>query len=376
MDLILVDSTIMLFAMIGAIFIIVNLVALILKKLICPWQAVRTMRRYGIIPKKKSLIPAIAQLDELVLNVSGTLTRGFPIISDIVPVGIAPSRLLSIAAAAEAGIHHPIAEAIADKAKEKDLVIEEAATNNFVPGKGVEALINHQAIRIGTAKFLEEHDIKVEAELFTKADQLASKGKIIAFISIGNFCRGFMAFIDPLMSTAPGAVIALKEREINPVVITSMVGSTARNKAKQADISQVKAEMDSMEKAREILVMKTKGTVVGITAANKSADSMIQTADISFALGNSTESAREMADIIIAEKDFGLVATAKDIAQYTKGKQRVCAIMTIAFNVLLISSVVFLLQLTSIPYFAPILPILVGALSLLGMIWNQISYSY
>lgn len=376
MELIFADSLAMLFVIIGAIFAITNLLAWLLYKLILPWQAVRTMRKYGIIPKQKKLLSIIAQLDELILNVSGTVTRGIPIISDIIPVGIAPLKLLAIAASAEKGVHHPLAEAIVDRAKEKELPLEESAAINFVPGKGVEALINHQAIRLGTAKFLEEHDIKVEAELFTKADQLASKGKIVVFISIGNFCRGFITFIDPVRETAPGAVIALKEREITPIILTSMVGSTARNKARQAEITQVKAEMDVMKKVREILVMKTKGTIVGVTVANKQSDSLVQMSDISFALGNATESARKMAQVIIAEKDFGLIATAKDIAQYTRSKQRNSFIIAVAFNLLLAGAAVFLLQLERLPYFAPILPILIGLLFLVGLLWNQLTFDY
>lgn len=372
----LLENRLMLYGLIAAIFIVVNLSALLLIKFILPWQGMRVMRKFKIYPKSKKVLPLLKLMGQVIVSLSGSVTKGVPTVTDIIPTGTTPSKLMAIAASAEAGVHHPLAEAVLEWADDKQLPLMEAATTNAVPGKGVEALINHQAIRVGTAAFLKEHDVKVPAEIFTKADQIASKGNIVSFVSIDQYCRGFIVFTDHLRPTVPGAVRSLLEYGVTTSIFTSAVGPTARNLAKQAGIPTVRAEIDAMEKAKEFLVLKTTDSLVGAIATTNNSAVLAQTADISFALSVTEEQLKEDCDVYIDSVDFGNILSAIDIARYTSGKRKTGLILVVLFNLILGAITSYLVAEATLPFFAPVLPVVTGVLALIGLIANQVTYNY
>ncbi|WP_027405765.1 HAD family hydrolase [Anaerovibrio sp. RM50] len=364
------------YGLIAGIFLLVNAVAYLLLKYILPWQAMRTLKKFNIHARSRKLLPVLNLTGQLVMGLSGAVTKGVPMIYDIIPAGIAPSKLMTFAAAAEAGIKHPLAEAIAEWADEKRLELPEASASNMVPGKGVEALINHQEVRVGTAAFLQDHDVKISAEILTRADQLAGKGNVVSFVSISGYCRGFIVFSDALRPTVPGAVQTLRDYGISTLIMTSAAGSTARNIARQAGINNVSAELDTMEKAKKITIMKTSDSLIGAVATTSNTQVLAQSADISFALSITDESIKDQCDVYVDSVDFGNIMSAVDIAQYTYGKRKTGIIVTVLFNLVLGAVTSYIVAEASLPFFAPVLPILAGVLFLIGIIANQFTYNY
>ncbi|ORU01472.1 Copper, lead, cadmium, zinc and mercury transporting ATPase [Anaerovibrio sp. JC8] len=372
----LLENRLIFYGMIVGIFILINFVAYILLKFILPWQAMRTLRRFNIHARSRKLLPLLHLTGQLVMGLSGAVTKGVPVIYDIIPAGIAPSKLMTFAASAEAGVKHPLAEAVAEWADEKRLELSEASASNIVPGKGVEALINHQEVRVGTAAFLQDHDVKIPAEILTKADQMAGKGNVVSFVSIGGFCRGFIVFSDALRPTVPGAVQTLREYGISTSIMTSAAGSTARNIARQAGISNVQAELDTMEKAKKITIMKNTDSLIGAVATTRNTHVLAQSADISFALSVTDESIKEQCDIYVDSVDFGNIMSAVDIAKYTYSKRKTGIIVTVLFNLVLGAITSYIVAEPALPFFAPVLPILAGVLFLIGILANQFTYNY
>ncbi|HAF31885.1 MAG TPA: hypothetical protein DCG76_02835 [Anaerovibrio sp.] len=370
------ENRIVFYGMIAGIFIIVNGLAYLLLKFILPWQAMRTLKKFKINAKNRKLLPLLNLTGQLVMGLSGAVTKGVPMVYDIIPAGIAPSKMMTFAASAEAGVQHPLADAIAEWADEKHLELSEASASNVVPGKGVEALINHQEVRVGTAAFLQDHDVKIPAEILTRADQLAGKGNVVSFVSIGGFCRGFIVFSDALRPTVPGAVQTLRDYGISTVIITSAAGSTARNIARQAGINNVNAEMDTMEKAKKITIMKTSDSLIGAVATTSNTQVLAQAADISFALSITDQALKEQCDVYVDSVDFGNIMSAVDIAKYTYSKRKTGIIVTVLFNLVLGAITSYIVAESALPFFAPVLPILAGVLFLIGIIANQFTYSY
>ncbi|MCR5176986.1 MAG: HAD family hydrolase [Anaerovibrio sp.] len=366
----------MLYGLIAAIFIIVNLSGLLLIKFVLPWQGMRTMRKFRVHPKSRHILPLLRLMGQLVVSISGSVTKGIPIVTDIVPAGIAPSKLMTFAASAEDGIRHPLAEAIMEWADEKKLSLFKSAAINSIPGEGVEALINHQEIRVGTAAFLQNHDVKIPAEILTRADQLAGKGNIISFVSMGSVCRGFIVFTDQIRPTVQGAVNTLEEYGISTTIMTSTAGSTARNIGRQTNIPIIKADLSPMEKAKEFIVLKTSDSLVGAIATTKNSNVLAQCADISFSLSVSEDAIKEKSDVHIDSVDFGNVLLAVDIARYTHGKRNKGLIIMVLFNLILGAITSYLVSLEAMPFFAPILPILIGALAIIATLANQITFKY
>jgi len=370
------ENRLVLYGMIAGIFIIVNLLAYLLLKLILPWQAMRTLKKYKLHVKNRHKLPLLNLTGQLVMGLSGAVTKGVPFVYDIIPAGIAPSKLMTFAASAEAGIDHPLAGAIAEWAEEKQLEPWAASANNAVPGKGVEALINHQEVRVGTASFLQEHGVKIPAEILTRADQLAGKGNVVAFVSISGFCRGFIVFGDYLRPTVPGAVKLLKDYGISTTIITSAAGSTARNLGRQAGISNIYSELNAMEKAKKITIMKTTASLIGAVATTYNSHVLAQSADISFALSISDEAIKEQCDVYVDSVDFGNIMSGVDIARYTYSKRKTGILVTVLFNLVLGAITSYIVAETALPFFAPVMPVMAGVLFLLGLLANQVTYNY
>ena len=229
------DDPAKLYLIAAAVLLFFNCLCAFLLKILLPWQTKRLLKQWKIELRSLRKLPALRQLKELALNLSGTISYGVPVVTDIYPNGISSAKLLALAAAIEQNISHPIAEAIADEARVRGLVLPEISASNAVPGKGAEALMNRQTLSLGTAAFLREQNIDIEAELFTKADQLAYKGQIIVFVAIGKFCRGFITLQDKPKRSVPGDISFLKEMGINTTVLTGANRTTAKSYSKTAD---------------------------------------------------------------------------------------------------------------------------------------------
>ena len=310
------------------------------------------------------------------VNLSGTISYGAPAVTDIFPNGISSGRLLALAAAIEKGIDHPIAEAIVDEASVRGLALPEISAASPVPGKGVEALMNRQTLSLGSAKFLQEQNIDIPAELFTRADQLAYKGQIIVFVAIGKFCRGFITLHDKIKRSVPGDISFLREMGITTTLLTGANRSTAKSYGKPSTIDQIRSELDAMGKAKELLLMQTSGRVIGAAGRTMKFEGPIRSSQLSFALEYAEESVKSMADVLIHTNSLGTIATAKGICRVVMGKKKTGRLIAIACNLLLVLSVVFLLNLASLPAYGSLLPIIIGIFAAAILLLNQIPLQY
>ena len=217
------DNPVRLYLITAVVILLFNCLWAFLDRLLLPWQAKKLLKKWKIGIKDTGKLPLLAQLKDLVVNLSGTISYGAPAVTDIFPNGISSGRLLALAAAIEKGIDHPIAEAIVDEASVRGLALPEISAASPVPGKGVEALMNRQTLSLGSAKFLQEQNIDIPAELFTRADQLAYKGQIIVFVAIGKFCRGFITLHDKIKRSVPGDISFLREMGITTTGLDNLI---------------------------------------------------------------------------------------------------------------------------------------------------------
>ena len=370
------DNPVRLYLIAAVVMLLFNCLWAFLDRILLPWQAKRLLKKWKITLRHTGKLPLLAQLKELAVNLSGTISYGAPAVTDIFPNGISSSRLLALAAAIEKGIDHPIAEAIVEEASVRGLALPDVSASNAVPGKGAEALMNRQALSLGSAKFLQEQNIEIPAELFTKADQLAYKGQIIVFVAIGKFCRGFITLHDKIKRSVPGDISFLREMGITTTLLTGANRSTAKSYGKPASIHQIRSELDSMGKAKELLLMQTGGHVIGAAGRTMKFDGPIKSSQLSFALEYADEAVKNLADVLIHTNSLGTIATAKGICRVVMGKKKTGRIIAIACNLLVVLSVVFLLNLASLPAYGSLLPIIIGLFSAALLLLNQIPLQY
>ena len=365
-----------LYMIVLAVLLIYNILSLGLLKIIFPWQVRRLLKKWKIVLKTKKKLPLLSQIQELVVNLSGTISYGVPQLSDIYPNGISSMRLLALAAAIEKGIQHPIAEAIVEAATAKGLELPEIAKSNPVSGRGAEALMNRQTLSIGSADFMEEQGVDVPAEIYTKADQLAYKGQIIAFVAIGRFCRGFITLQDRLKRSVPGDISFLQETGIKVTIMSGGNRSTGKSYLKASGADVVRSQLNSLEKAKEMLLKQTTGQVIAAAGRTMKFEGALRSCDISFALEYAQQAVKDMADVLIHTNSLGTIATAKNIAVMAQRRQKTGWTIMLLVNAFLLLSLFFLCRLDTLPDYGGFLPIGIGIIGLLALLANQIPLRY
>ena len=271
---------------------------------------------YGILVKSAESLEIAHQVQTVVLDKTGTLTEGKPVVTDVVLAkGILRNRLLKQAAAVEALSEHPLAEAIVAYAKEKEVSFEKAENLQATAGQGVEADVAGKHILAGNLKMMQERGIQL-GEWEAKAVELAEAGKTPLFFAENETFLGIVALADTLKPTSKAAVDAFHQMGIEVVMLTGDNKRTAEAIAKELDI-QVIAEVLPQDKEREVRRLQEQGKKVAMIGDGINDAPALMRADVGVAIGAGTDVAMESADIILMKSDLMDAVTAIELSHAT-----------------------------------------------------------
>lgn len=271
---------------------------------------------YGILVKSAESLEIAHQVQTVVLDKTGTLTEGKPVVTDVVLAkGILRNRLLKQAAAVEALSEHPLAEAIVAYAKEKEVAFEKAENLTATAGQGVEADVAGKHILAGNLKMMQERGIQL-GEWEAKAVELAEAGKTPLFFAENETFLGIVALADTLKPTSKAAVDAFHQMGIEVVMLTGDNKRTAEAIAKELDI-QVIAEVLPQDKEREVRRLQEQGKKVAMIGDGINDAPALMRADVGVAIGAGTDVAMESADIILIKSDLMDAVTAIELSHAT-----------------------------------------------------------
>lgn len=271
---------------------------------------------YGILVKSAESLEIANQVQTVVLDKTGTLTEGKPVVTDVVLAkGILRNRLLKQAAAVEALSEHPLAEAIVAYAKEKEVAFEKAENLTATAGQGVEADVAGKHILAGNLKMMQERGIQL-GEWEAKAVELAEAGKTPLFFAENETFLGIVALADTLKPTSKAAVDAFHQMGIEVVMLTGDNKRTAQAIAKELDI-QVIAEVLPQDKEREVRRLQEQGKKVAMIGDGINDAPALMRADVGVAIGAGTDVAMESADIILMKSDLMDAVTAIELSHAT-----------------------------------------------------------
>lgn len=271
---------------------------------------------YGILVKSAESLEIAHQVQTVVLDKTGTLTEGKPVVTDVVLAkGILRNRLLKQAAAVEALSEHPLAEAIVAYAKEKEVAFEKAENLTATSGQGVEADVAGKHILAGNLKMMQERGIQL-GEWEAKAVELAEAGKTPLFFAENETFLGIVALADTLKPTSKAAVDAFHQMGIEVVMLTGDNKRTAEAIAKELDI-QVIAEVLPQDKEREVRRLQEQGKKVAMIGDGINDAPALMRADVGVAIGAGTDVAMESADIILMKSDLMDAVTAIELSHAT-----------------------------------------------------------
>lgn len=271
---------------------------------------------YGILVKSAESLEIAHQVQTVVLDKTGTLTEGKPVVTDVVLAkGILRNRLLKQAAAVEALSEHPLAEAIVAYAKEKEVPFEKAENLTATAGQGVEADVVGKHILAGNLKMMQERGIQL-GEWEAKAVELAEAGKTPLFFAENETFLGIVALADTLKPTSKAAVDAFHQMGIEVVMLTGDNKRTAEAIAKELDI-QVIAEVLPQDKEREVRRLQEQDKKVAMIGDGINDAPALMRADVGVAIGAGTDVAMESADIILMKSDLMDAVTAIELSHAT-----------------------------------------------------------
>jgi P-type Cu+ transporter len=271
---------------------------------------------HGILVRSGESLETAHRISTIVLDKTGTVTRGEPAVTSIVPTFLSESELLSIAASAEAGSEHPIARAIVRHARERSMPTLGHTTFEALPGRGMRAEIAGNSVVIGNPALMGENGIDVAAAQ-TAVDQISVEGGTAVVVAIDGRIAGVIGVADEIRPEAPHAIAAMQKMGMDVVMLTGDNKRTADAVARQVGIRRVLAQVLPADKAAEVRRLREAGGVVAMVGDGINDAPALAEADVGIAVGTGTDIAIEASDITLLRGDLRRVVTAIALSRAT-----------------------------------------------------------
>lgn len=325
---------------------------------------------HGVLIKSGEALETAHTVKTVVFDKTGTITKGKPELTDILPEGgFTESELLAYAAAAERGSEHPLGEAIARAADERDMPRLEATDFEAVPGHGIRATVGGRELLLGNARHLASAGIAVNPEI---ADSLAEAGKTPMHVAVAGSYAGVMAVADVVKESSARAIAALHEMGIEVIMITGDSRKTAEAIAREVGIDRVLAEVLPRDKAAEIEKLQAGGRRVAMVGDGINDAPALARADVGIAIGSGTDVAMESASIVLMRSDLMDVPTAIKLSRAVIRNVKQNLFWAFAYNVLGIPIAAGLLHAFGGPLLNPIFAAAAMSLSSVSVLTNAL----
>ena len=293
----------------------------------------------GVLIRNAVALELAEKLKVLVVDKTGTLTEGRPVVTDVVKVGAddAPQEvplgdtaaLLQLAASLEQGSTHPLAAAIVARAKADGLVLTSPQNVVTTAGRGLQGEVDGRRVRLGSVTWMKDQGWSAP-----EADALAQAGRSVVAVVADDILLGFIGIADPLRATSRAAVARLNRLGIEVVMLTGDNAGTAQAVAKEAGIEHFEAEVLPGDKAAVVNKLKGAGRLVGMAGDGINDAPALAAADVSFAMAAGSDVAMQAADITLMRDDLGSVADAISLSRATLSKIRQNLFFAFIYNVL------------------------------------------
>jgi Cu+-exporting ATPase len=272
---------------------------------------------YGVLIRKGDALQRAGQLTAVVMDKTGTITEGRPMVTELLPVDKwNKKRLLQMAASIEAGSEHPLAEAVMEAARQKGLNLLALDRFSAVAGSGVKARIEGKTTLFGNAKLMADNQIDT-GSLKGEAEKLASQSQTPMFLAVDGKIAGVVAVADPVKEDSRDAIKRLQALGIRVVMLTGDNQATAAVVARDVGVDEVIAEVLPEDKAKKVTELQSAGAVVGMVGDGINDAPALASADVGFAIGTGTDIAIESSDITLMRGSLHGVADAIAVSKAT-----------------------------------------------------------
>jgi len=290
----------------------------------------------GILIRGAEALETAHRLNTIVLDKTGTLTKGEPSVTDIIESeGFSKKEILILSASAEKGSEHPLGESIIRKAHEEGLSLLEASDFQAISGFGIEATVDSKRILLGNFRLMEERKVVLNG-FRDRAEALSLEGKTSVFLAVNGKAAGIIAIADTLKENSKAAIEAFHRMGLEVVMLTGDNERTAKAIAQQIGIDRVLAEVHPEKKAEEVKRLQSEGKKVGMVGDGINDAPALAQADVGIAIGTGTDVAIESSDITLIGGDLRGVVTAIALSKATIRNIKQNLFWAFAYNTILI----------------------------------------
>ncbi|MBE2199499.1 MAG: heavy metal translocating P-type ATPase [Anaerolinea sp.] len=313
---------------------------------------------HGVLIRNGEALQTASQLNVIVLDKTGTITKGKPALTDTVPAnGFEAAVLLHYAASADQLSEHPLAQAIVEGARSQGAALVEPTEFDAVPGHGVETVVEGHTVLVGNVKLMRRHNIDVST-IEADVQRLQGEGKTAMYVAVDGRAAGVVAVADTIKEDSIQAIRVMQAMGLEVMMLTGDNERTAQAIARQVGIQRVLADVLPEDKAQEVHLLKVGGKKVGMVGDGINDAPALVEADVGFAIGTGTDVAIEAADITLMSGSLKGVAYAIEISRATMRNAKQSLFGAFAYNSLGIPVAAGILY----PFFGLLLsPLLAGA---------------
>ena len=287
----------------------------------------------GVLIKNAENLERFAAVDTLIVDKTGTLTRGKPELTDVIAfASYKDEKVLEIAAALELGSEHPLAEAIVEGARARGLTLPKSSDFEAVTGKGVKGRVAGKVAALGNSAMMEDEFALEPITHKERADALRGEGKTAMFVAIGKEIAGIIAVADPIKETTPAALQALHAEGLHIVMVTGDNARTAKAIAGTLGIDDVRADVLPDQKARIVKELQGKGAKVAMAGDGVNDAPALAQADVGIAMGTGADVAIESAGITLLKGDLNGIVRARRLSEATMRNIKQNLFFAFAYN--------------------------------------------
>lgn len=263
--------------------------------------AVGRAAQMGVLIRNGDALQSAGKISCLLLDKTGTVTEGKPVVSTIETVGnYDQDAVLRLAASIESGSEHPLAAAIIEAAEKKQIKLDKTTDFEAIAGHGITAMVADKKVYFGNQALMDEKGVKYEQHI-KKIEVLSAEGQTAMMLAVDNKVAGIIAVSDPIKTDSAIAVHQLQNRGVRIIMVTGDNEITAKAIANQASIKEVKAQVLPEEKAEIVRQLQLAGETVGMVGDGINDAPALAQANVGFAIGTGTDVAIESADIVILQ---------------------------------------------------------------------------
>ncbi|PSJ55059.1 heavy metal translocating P-type ATPase [Pseudaminobacter soli (ex Li et al. 2025)] len=271
----------------------------------------------GVLIKDAEALERFSHVDTLIVDKTGTLTEGRPVLTDVVTAnGFDEVELLTLAASLEKASEHPLAEAIVAGAQERKAKLVDVTDFHASTGKGVSGTVAGRKVALGNRAMMDEASVDGDG-LAAKADALRADGRTAMFVGVDGKLAGVVAVADPIKPTTAEAIRALHEKGLKIIMATGDNERTAKAVASRLGIDEVRADVLPEGKKALIDELRAKGSIVAMAGDGVNDALALTAADVGIAMGTGADVAMESAGITLVKGDLNGIVRARTLAQAT-----------------------------------------------------------